>query len=58
MDNCEILIENIKCFMFDLKGRPGISHRLKFVRWGEDHSNSFIVADRDGNKYRIKITEE
>ena len=54
MDNCEILIEGIKSFMFD---NTEISYGLKFVSWCGD-GISFIVADRDSNEYRIRITEE
>ena len=62
MNNCEILIEDIKWFMFDdtereVKNDMGFSHGLKFVSWCGDQG-SFIVADRDGNEYRIRITEE
>ena len=62
MDNCEILIEDIKCFMFgdeerEVKNDMGISHGLKFIDWCESQ-NGFVVSDRDGNKYRIEITEE
>lgn len=54
MDNCEILIENIKSFMFD---NTNIPHGLKFITWCGD-GKSFMVSDRDGNEYRIEITEK
>jgi hypothetical protein len=54
MENCEILIEVIKCFMFD---NSKIPHGLKFIDWCENQ-NSFIVTDRDGNEYKIGITEK
>lgn len=62
MSNCEILVDDIKWFMFDgslreVKNDMGFSHGLKFVKWGGDQV-SIIVADRDGNEYRIRITEE
>lgn len=61
MNNCEILIECIKGFMFDdereVKNDMGFSHGLKFVDWCE-YKNGFVFSDRDGNVYNLEITEE
>lgn len=62
VDNSNQIVEDIKWFMFDdeskeIKNENGFSHGLQFVTWIGD-SQSFIVKDTDGTKYRISVSKE
>lgn len=53
-DNTSQIIEDIKWILFDDRS---LGEAFKFVTW-VGNGRSFIVADNDGQEYRITVEKE